>query len=94
MARVGGDAGAAAREQPGAALTLPRLTGLPRTARVAARAAVLLVGREVLADRPAGGLTGGALNTAAAAATVSGATVAASAGVSYLTSTSATGQTN
>jgi len=94
VARVGDDAAAATREQAGAALTLAALTGLARTAGGSARAAVLLVGAEVLADRSALGLAGAALNTAAAAATVSGATGAASAGVSYLTSTSATGKTN
>jgi hypothetical protein len=73
---------------------LSRLTGLARTAGVAAGAAVLLVGSQVLADRSTFGLAAGALNTAAAAATVSGAAGAASAGVSYLTSTSATEETN
>jgi len=73
---------------------LPRLTGLARTAGSAAGAAVLLVSGQVLADRAALGLGGGALNTASAAATVSGAAVATSAGVSYLTSTSATEETN
>ena len=90
MIRVSRHAGAAAREQPGAALTLPRLTGLPRTAGRTADAAVLLIGAEVLALRAALGLARRALNTAAAAATVSGAAVAALAGGSYLTSTSAT----
>ena len=50
-------------------MALPRLAGLAGAAGVAAGAAVLLVGRQILADRAALGLAGGALNTAAAAAT-------------------------